>query len=284
VRRVTLAARRAQRFLRRPPPPRWRRPVLAGALLGLVLLMLGAGATALSRSGLLEQMRFAIVDHALGWTTSLGLRVQEILVDGRTRTTREALLARLDVHVGQPLLAVSPGQLRARLEQLDWVEQAEVARLLPGVVHVRLIERRPLALWQRDGRLHLIDHDGVVIHTEGDQPGELARWRDLPVVVGAGAGQAAAKLFALLSTEPELWSRVVALTFIGERRWTLRLDNQVDVLLPEENVLAAWRTLAEQAHRHALLERAVTVVDLRFLPDRIRLRLDRAAMTAEHAA
>jgi cell division protein FtsQ len=98
------------------------------------------------------------------------------------------------------------------------------------------------------------------------------------VLVGDRAPQHAARLFALLSTEPELWARVAAATWIGDRRWTLRLDNQIDVLLPERNMLRAWRFLAEKARADALLERAVSIIDLRFLPDRLRLRLDPEAL------
>jgi hypothetical protein len=36
--------------------------------------------------------------------------------------------------------------------------------------------------------------------------------------------------------------------------------------------------LAHKARDEALLERAVTVIDLRFLPERLRLRLDPAAL------
>jgi cell division protein FtsQ len=103
-------------------------------------------------------------------------------------------------------------------------------------------------------------------------------YRDLRVLVGEGAPQHAAKLFALLSTEPALWTRVIAASWIGDRRWTLRLDNGIDVLLPERNLLGAWRFLAVKAQGEALLERAISVVDLRFLPDRLRLRLQPTAL------
>jgi cell division protein FtsQ len=97
-------------------------------------------------------------------------------------------------------------------------------------------------------------------------------------VVGDDAPQAAAGLFALLSTEPELSGRVLAATRIGARRWNLYLDNRVEVWLPEHDLLGAWRLLASKARDEGLLERAITLVDLRFVPDRIRLRLDPAAL------
>jgi cell division protein FtsQ len=143
-------------------------------------------------------------------------------------------------------------------------------------VQIRLLERQPLALWQRDGRFEVIDRAGAVI--EGalhDHPDEYGHLR---VLVGDGAPQEAASLFALLSTEPALSSRVLAATRVGERRWNVHFDHGVEVWLPEQDVLGAWRVLADKARDEALLERAVTVIDLRFLPERLRLRLDPAAL------
>jgi hypothetical protein len=65
---------------------------------------------------------------------------------------------------------------------------------------------------------------------------------------------------------------------VGERRWNVHFDHDVEVWLPERDVLGAWQVLADKARGEALLERAVTVIDLRFLPQRLRLRLDPAAL------
>jgi cell division protein FtsQ len=273
MRRVTLATRRARQFLRRPPQPRWLRPAtyVGGALAGL-LLGLGAGGWATS-SGLLARAGDAVVSRALAVTVDAGLTLREVYVDGRVRTDPEELRQHLGIALGTPLLAIDTAGARARLEELSWVEQASVVRMLPNSLYIRLIERRPLALWQRDGRFSLVDRAGRVIEGVLDD-GVPASWHHLRVLVGDGAPARAAGLFALLSTEPELSERVVAATWVGERRWSLHLDNRVDVLLPERNPQEAWRMLAAKEREQALLERAVAVIDLRFLPDRIRLRLD----------
>lgn len=274
MRRVTLAARRAQRFLRRPPPPRWMAParIVAGGLLGVVVVV-GLISWA-SAAGVLAAAGSAITQRVLTWTRDLGLEVREVYVDGRVRTDQPALREAFGEVSGQPILAVEPEAVRARLLSLPWVADAKVSRLLPDAVHVRLFERHPLALWQRGGRYALIDRAGAVIESAPLRPATAARYRHLRVLVGEGAPEHAAQLFAVLSSEPALWSRVAAATWVGDRRWTLRLDNRIDVLLPEEGVLPAWRLLADREREQRLLDRAISVVDLRFLPERMRLRID----------
>lgn len=278
MRRVTLAARRAQQFLRKPPRPRWLRPALwTGGVATALLAGLGFGVWA-TTSGLVAEAGATVRGRVLAATADAGLALRQVYVDGRVRTDPAALRVQIGTTIGEPLLGIDTGATRARLESLTWVEQASVVRMLPDSLYIRLIERQPLALWQREGHFSLVDRAGRVI--EGAEP---AQWRRLRVLVGEGAPLHAARLFALLSTEPALSERVVAATWVGERRWSLHLDNQIDVLLPEDDPQGAWRLLAAKEREQALLGRAVSVVDLRFLPGRIRLRLDPRGLEGQGA-
>ncbi len=283
MRRVTLATRRARQFLRRPPRPRWLRPALyaGGAALGL-LLGTGVGVWA-SRSGLIATVEQTLTGRLLAVTAEAGLALRQVYVDGRVRTGLAELRAQLEVEVGQPLLGLDTAAARERVEQLIWVQQASVVRMLPDSLYIRLIERQPLALWQQGGRFAVIDRAGAVIESGLDGERLPKDYRHLRVLVGADAPRHAEPLFALLSTEPALFERVIAATWVGERRWDLHLDNQIDVMLPEQDPLTAWHLLAAKAREQGLLERAIRAVDLRLLPERIRLRLDPSVLVDRRA-
>ena len=47
----------------------------------------------------------------------------------------------------------------------------------------------------------------------------------------------------MMASDPGLQARVAAAVRVGNRRWNLKLDNGVDVLLPEDATEAAWRRL-----------------------------------------
>ena len=78
-------------------------------------------------------------------------------------------------------------------------------------------------------------------------------------------------LFDLLAQQPKLKERVTAAVFVGKRRWNLRLDNGIDVKLPEEDPAGAWSRLAALQKQYGLLERDVSIIDLR-LPDQVVVR------------
>ena len=85
------------------------------------------------------------------------------IVEGRKNTPREVLLGSLGVHMGQPLLAIDPVDMKKRLQSLGWIRSATVERRLPDALYVRITEDYPAALWQQSGTFRLIDRDGHLI-------------------------------------------------------------------------------------------------------------------------
>lgn len=233
-----------------------------------VMLLAGvAGGVAWAlESGFVARQTTALIQSFERNTAAAGLAVQDVLVEGRERTDRGAILDALDVEHGGPILALSPEAVRRRLEELPWVKRAAVERRLPNQIYVRLHEREPMALWQLHGRLGVIDRDGHrIVGVDANAYGHL------PLVVGPGAGEHARRLLEVLQREPKLVRRMRAAVRVSDRRWNVRLDNGVDVQLPEENVTKAWAQLARIEREHGVLQRDVRMIDLR-LPDRMVVR------------
>ncbi|HYM03725.1 MAG TPA: FtsQ-type POTRA domain-containing protein [Stellaceae bacterium] len=245
---------------------RWSRRSVYVALGGTTLVALIGAGWWLERSGRIAEARDASVQQVVTWLGSIGLSVANVEVEGRGRSSREAILAALGVSRGTPLLAVDPAAAKRRLESLPWVRAASVERRLPDTIYIRLVERQPLAFWQRQGKLVLVDRDGVVIPNE-----RLEKFGNLIVLVGEDAPGTGAALVDMLAGEPDIAGHVAAAVRVGARRWNLHLDSGIEIALPEEDAAAAWHRLAEFEHRDGLLERDVQMVDLR-LPDRLVVR------------
>jgi len=189
---------------------------------------------------------------------SFGYAAQEIRISGLEWQAPPAVLEAIGVTPGGPLVGFEPAQARRALENLDWVESARVQRLFPNQLEIRVVERQPFAVWQRDGRFHVIDEAGTTLSGIGaaDVPG-------LPLVTGEGAGSAVAQLVNHLEAHPGLSSRVKAGARVGARRWNLYFDGPVKVLLPEHGLEKALAVLSDLHDRHRILDKRIAAVDLR---------------------
>ncbi|NND49133.1 MAG: FtsQ-type POTRA domain-containing protein [Rhizobiales bacterium] len=193
----------------------------------------------------------------------LGLTVQDVTVSGRQYTTAHEILDAIDVGRGDPITKVDPVAARQRVMALDWVRSASVMRLYPDTIHVSIEEHEPLAIWRNGEKTSLIDERGAVVSDLS-----VRSFPHLPMVVGSGAGEAAEAFLAELERRPAIAERVHASLRIGERRWSLRLDNGVIVHLPEDGIGRALDELVGINETEGLIDRDVAVVDMR-LPDRV---------------
>ena len=105
----------------------------------------------------------------------------------------------------------------------------------------------------------------------------------MPLVVGDGAATKAKDFLAILDRYPTIRHQLRASILVADRRWNIKLQNGIDIRLPEDGVAAALETLVQLDADKKLLSRDIDVVDLR-LSDRVTVRLSDAAMAARAEA
>ena len=258
--------KKAVRSTRKKPAPKWVRPTAkSGVVLAVVATAIG-GPTWLWQSGTITRGLDTLWQTTVTQTAKLGLKVDKVTLQGRRYTSRRDVIRAARLKRGDPILGFDIDQLHERLVKLLWVSEAIVKRHWPDTVDIQVTERQPMVLWQRKGRLYLMDKDGVAITSRG-----LGRFRDLLIVVGPGAPKAAPILLTMIASEPELARQVTSATFIGKRRWNLKLKGGIKVRLPENNPHKAWRRLAHLNAKHRLLARDVRMIDMR-LPNKLLIR------------
>jgi cell division protein FtsQ len=237
----------------------FRRPMLA---LTVMLVAIG-GTVGLVSGGHLSRLGAGIESTI----AQAGFAIGDITLAGADRTSAADAYAALGIERGQSIFAVNASEARARLLDLPWVADAEVRRSLPNTLAVRLIEKRPFALWQSEKSVVVIERSGDVI-TGAD----TGSFDNLPLFVGNGAPEAAASFLDAVRPYRAVFARMQTIQRMGERRWDLLLAGGVTVKLPEE----AWESqLAELEMlivEKAILERDIEMIDLRY-PDNYVFKL-----------
>jgi len=148
-----------------------------------------------------------------GWAALASplLAVDEVRIVGAEHTTADQVAQAAGLDSDDNLLLISTDSIAAAAETLPWVKRAEVDRMLPGIVRVRVKERVPALILSLGATRWTIDARGYVLTTG-------AARRGLPVLGGADSGDV--EVGARLEN-PELLD---ALTAFRSLRRNLRAD------------------------------------------------------------
>jgi cell division protein FtsQ len=255
--------RKPARFLTRI---KWRSPRHAGVK-GVTLLFLGTAV-----AGMIVGDHTNTVISAV--TAASGLAIDRVAITGQSETSEVDVLDALAIGNYPSLFTYDVDAARVRVEALPWVAQATLKKLYPDTLEVSVVERLPYALWQEGTAVSLIDPQGAVISSEIGE-----RYRNLPLVVGAGANARVDEFLDLVVDHPDFLKHVRAGVLVSERRWNIVLAEAIEILLPEKDPKAAVDRLIEIDQSSRLLDRDIAAVDLR-LPERMVVRLTDKAMLA----
>ena len=276
VRRGSSGARRPRKASSRVSVPKKivdRLPVKQDSANRLARWMFGlfaAGAVALALVALEVPAKIATAaGEAAG---EAGFRVRSVDVSGIHRMDSKPVfqIALDQKSMAMPLVDVAA--IRERLLHYGWVKDARVSRRLPDTLVIDIVERTPAALWQNQGRLALIDADGVVLDRIA-----VDKMPDLPLLIGPGANAQEQQLARLMAGVPTLKPQLASATWVGGRRWDLSFQSGETVALPEgeEAARAAIAKFARVDKQSGLLGRGIVRFDLR-IPDKMIVRLPRA--------
>lgn len=243
------------RFLAKGRRPK-RSHILAAALaLGLAL---GAAEEAARHAGYApDTERIACL---------LGFGIDQVSLKGHRFSYDRDIFDALDLANVRTFAALDTAAVKARIERLPWIDTAELSRVYPGRLDIRVTERRPYALWSRADRLYLIDRTGRVLAAVN---GETLP--DLPRFAGEGAAAGAAALLETVARYPEVAGRLAEAERVSERRWRLKLDNGATIELPADGEVAALEEVARDARLSGLIAGGHTTLDFRG-PGRVAIR------------
>jgi cell division protein FtsQ len=273
---------KSHRLDRQEAPPRLiafmeRLPRRSGVIATLLLLTASAG-LGIVKGGHFEAFVAGVSDARNALANSAGFRITSVAINGRKQLSQDEVLTTGGVNGRSSLLFLDAASVREKLKADAWIAEATVQKLYPGQLRIDIVERTPFALWQRDGRLSVISEDGAVLERNAPE-----RFLKLPLVVGKGAEARARDFLALLARYPQVNALTRAATLVGERRWNLRLNDGLDVRLPENDVGNALLTLSNLDRDEHLFSKDIVVIDLR-LPDRLVVQLSDDAAKARDEA
>ncbi len=198
-----------------------------------------------------------------------GFEVDRVRVTGVERLSEEAVYERVLGEQERPMPLVDVAEIRERLTELSWVQDARVSRQLPDLLTIDIVERQPHAVVQKPDRLILVDATGHEL-----EPVSREEAKGMLLVLGPGAQKMVPDLDTLLGAAPALRPQIAAAEWIGNRRWNLTFKTGQLLALPEgDKGAAALVKFAEMDGRNRLIGGKAIAIDMR-VPDRAYLRCE----------
>jgi len=188
----------------------------------------------------------------------LGFSLEKVVIKGNKNLETKSILTSLNADLGTPLFSLDLKEVHERIKDFSWVESASVRRILPNIMEIEILERKPIAIWQNKRKLTLIDAEGMIIETK-----KIDNFIGLLHVVGEGANYHADQLQADLSKAPDVRSNLVAAVRYGQRRWNLTLSQNITVKMPERDFCIALSYIEKLIKQGKLFDQKYKMLDLR---------------------
>lgn len=202
------------------------------------------------------------------------LQIDRLVVTGNERVPSATVLEAVEGLKGQNLMWTDLEAWRGRLLQSPWVRDAALRRSLPSTVEIAVSERLPAIIARLDGRLFLVDDQGIII----DHFGPRYAGFDLPIVDGVSASRPgpgvqadharaalAARVVASLRGNPEVAKRVSQIDVADPHNAHVTLTGDPAVLhLGDEQFQQRVESYLQLADRLRESVPDIEYVDLRF--------------------
>lgn len=256
-------------------PREWPYRLLGNALI-LAFIFLVAFVTITIRTNLVSKQMAGLTQEFYTFTTKIGFTLDDIIIEGREKTSRQDILNILNLRRGDNIFNIDIHALKQKIETLPWVKTATIKRsYYPNILLISITEREVASIWQINERFHPIDTEGNVISAD------FKPTRPILLIVGEGAPENINELLDIIKKDNDLYQRVKVANYISGRRWNLILDDiktGITIKLPEENIEAAWKKLIKLDKTKGILKRKLTNIDLR-LEDKVIVKIEK--MTKE---
>lgn len=208
------------------------------------------------------------------------LKVNDIRVSGLRRLAPSDIETLISGVRRASIFTVRLDDVRARLLESPWIEDASVRRVLPQAIELTVVERAPIGVARFPSGLFLIDGSGAIVDRFGPTYADL----NLPIVDGfevmprpgirvePSRAHLAAKLLRSLGEHPDLLRRLSQVDVSDDRNAVAMLEGDPALLhLGHERFAQRLQAYLDMAP--ALRERvqAIDYIDLRF-EQRVYLR------------
>lgn len=188
-----------------------------------------------------------------------GIGVEQVSLSGHRSTSDADIFEILQLEKATSFINLNASEYENRLKGLPWVKEANIKRIWPNQIALKIKERVPFGMWELESQAFLIDEEGKSL-------GPIKKNVDLklPMFSGEGANAHAVEFWSLTQSYPQIKDRIHYAKFINNRRWSVKLKDGAIIDLPMGSEREAISLLFSYDNLATLLYEPSCILDLRF--------------------
>ena len=188
-----------------------------------------------------------------------GFKIKNILISGTHNLSQDYLRNIINTQNHINILNVNLHTIYNKIIQNSWVEETYVERILPDTIKIKVLEKKPIAIWQNQKGNKLITVNGDVI-----SHANVNKFKNsFPIIKGEKSKENISTILKILETNKNFAKNIWSLTFINQRRWDLHFNQGLIVRLPSRDVIKAWQKIIKLQTNYNILNLRLTEIDLR---------------------
>ncbi len=189
------------------------------------------------------------------------LQVNKIEVSGLDNDLNTIIKKKLDYIIGKNIFLLNNRDIENKLNNIDYIHDYTVSRSFPSKINIKLKKTKLIAITYRDNKLFYVGSNKKIIFLPQKKPGDT-----LPIIFGNFSNNEFFKLRHTINESEFDINKIKEYYYFPSKRWDIKLNNEILVKLPIENINNSINILNEVLKEN--VRKQNKVVDLR-VPNQI---------------
>ena len=152
------------------------------------------------------------------------------------RVHQSEIIKILDKYLGKSIFLIPLKNISNEITDLNWVKSVNLSKDLKSKITVQIVEYEPLGLYVFNNKIYYFSKEGRVIEQSLKNDKEFIMFSGKNVL-----SHAVEFLNIIRSIQSSKLNNIEEAKFINDRRWNLKLSNQISVLLSEKNIKSSLK-------------------------------------------
>ena len=170
----------------------------------------------------------------------------EVQIKGNQFVNTSRIQEQLTPYMTQSLLSLNLDDMQHGLSSLDFIETAQISRLLPNILMIQIVESQPIVLITIKNENFLIDKNGILLPADGSS----ISFFPVPIITISNEIENAdgitgyiVGVFQFLLDDYPLFYDNLSEVIIGDGKWTFYSDSKTRIFTTSDNLKSQLNVL-----------------------------------------